>query len=167
MKPNDKAYISQVDPFSMGNPGFYGSPYPGIGSPFGGSSPYLPSVANPQVPGAFPSPGASAGGAAGGAAGGLTFGQLKGIVDKMGGINGIIGTMTRVQKMVQSFQQVAPMIKLLMGSFAKASTARAGNNPKWSKKSSKRKRRSGKVKYRRRGTGVSAKSRTIKAAKRK
>jgi hypothetical protein len=52
--------------------------------------------------------------------------QLKGIIDRMGGIDGLMGHVTRVQKIIQSLQQLSPMLKLLMGSFggAKATTAR-------------------------------------------
>lgn len=164
MKPNDRAYISQQDPFAMNNPGFYGSPYPGIGNPYAGISPNLPAVANPQVPGVLP----SAGAAAGGAAGGFNFGQIKGIVDRMGGIDGIIGTMTRVQRMVQSFQQVAPMFKLLMSSFAKASTAKAVGAGNWPKRSRKRRSSGLSAQHRRKGKkGTAGKSRVIKGTKRK
>lgn len=45
--------------------------------------------------------------------------QIKGIVDRMGGIEGIMSSMGKVQKIVANFQQMAPMIKLVMGSFGK------------------------------------------------
>jgi hypothetical protein len=41
----------------------------------------------------------------------------------MGGIDGIMNTMTRVQKIVGTFQQMQPMFKLILGSFGgKAAT---------------------------------------------
>lgn len=53
----------------------------------------------------------------------FNFSQIKSIVDKMGGIDGIIGTMSKVQKIVGQFQQMAPMLKLLFGSLGgKAAT---------------------------------------------
>ncbi|MNI99229.1 hypothetical protein D3C73_1582520 [compost metagenome] len=52
--------------------------------------------------------------------------------------------MTRVQKMVASFQQMAPMIKLLLGSFggAKAAAKSLRNNPNKQSYYPRRKRRS-------------------------
>ncbi|SMF64410.1 hypothetical protein [Paenibacillus barengoltzii] len=49
-------------------------------------------------------------------AGGLSLpslSDLKGIVDRMGGIDGILATMGQVQKVMQTVQQFAPMAKLL------------------------------------------------------
>jgi hypothetical protein len=95
--------------------GFFGGQYPGIeggglptpfeggGSLFGGSSSALPAAA--------PSTGG------GGLLNGLNMDQIKGFVDRMGGIEGIIGTMTKVQKFVGTFQQMAPMLKMLFSSF--------------------------------------------------
>ncbi|UUZ92334.1 hypothetical protein LJK87_44290 [Paenibacillus sp. P25] len=64
------------------------------------------------------------GGAGAGAAGGAGFniGQLKTIVDRLGGIEGIVSTFGKVQQVVQSVSQVAPMLKPLMNSFAKRKT---------------------------------------------
>lgn len=45
--------------------------------------------------------------------------EIKGFVDRMGGIDGIITTMTKVQKVVSSVSQMAPLVKVLMGSFKK------------------------------------------------
>lgn len=45
--------------------------------------------------------------------------QIKGIVDRMGGIDGIVSSMGKVQKVVEGFQQMAPMVKLVMGTFGK------------------------------------------------
>jgi hypothetical protein len=50
--------------------------------------------------------------------------QIKGIIDRMGGIDGLMGHVSRIQKVIQSFQQMSPMLKLLMSSFgSKAKTA--------------------------------------------
>jgi hypothetical protein len=78
------------------------APFEGGGSLFGGSSSALPAAA--------PSTG-------GGLLNGLNMEQIKGFVDRMGGIEGIMGTMTKVQKFVGTFQQMAPMLKMLFSSF--------------------------------------------------
>lgn len=54
--------------------------------------------------------------------------DLKGIVDRMGGIDGIVSTMTKVQKVVASVTQMAPLIKVLAGSFKKDSAATASDD---------------------------------------
>jgi hypothetical protein len=48
--------------------------------------------------------------------------QIKGIIDRMGGIDGVMGHVSRIQKFIQGMQQMAPMFKVLMGSFGKART---------------------------------------------
>jgi hypothetical protein len=143
VKSNQNVQIRQQDLFHPGTQGLYGHqggyPYPGLEDPFfGGGAHQYP------VPYQQPQPPAGGGGLFGGLAGGGTgtgagagaggsssfnLNQIKGIVDKMGGIDGIVGTMTRVQKVVASFQQMAPMIKLLLGSFggAKASANSLGS----------------------------------------
>ncbi|MFC5651408.1 tyrosine protein kinase [Paenibacillus solisilvae] len=56
-------------------------------------------------------------------AGGFNLGNslndIKGIVDRMGGIDGIVTTMTKVKEVVGSISQMAPLIKVLAGSFKK------------------------------------------------
>jgi hypothetical protein len=54
---------------------------------------------------------------------GNSLNDIKGIVDRMGGIDGIVSTMTKVQKVVGSISQMAPLIKVLAGSFGKKGTA--------------------------------------------
>jgi len=54
---------------------------------------------------------------------GNSLNEIKGIVDRMGGIDGIVSTMTKVQKVVGSISQMAPLIKVLAGSFGKKGTA--------------------------------------------
>lgn len=129
MRPHEKVYIRSVqDPFYPGTPGFFGGQqggsYPGL-DPAGGS-PNWPVPYTPQTPGA----GGGGGGTGGFNLSNLNLNQVKGFIDKMGGIDGIVSTMTRVQKMVSSFQQMAPMLKLLMGSFggAKASSKAVGGD---------------------------------------
>ncbi|MGU3472826.1 hypothetical protein ACLBWT_16980 [Paenibacillus sp. D51F] len=45
--------------------------------------------------------------------------DIKGFVDRIGGLDGILGTMTKAQKIIGSFQQMAPLMKVMMGSFGK------------------------------------------------
>lgn len=75
----------------------------------------------PYSPQTTASEGASLPAAAGGAAkstGGFSMPNLndiKGIVDRLGGIEGILATVGKVQKVMQTFQQFAPMAKLITG----------------------------------------------------
>ncbi len=41
--------------------------------------------------------------------------DLKAMVDRMGGVEGVLSTMGKVQKFMSTMQQFAPMIKLFMG----------------------------------------------------
>ncbi|MGF7047606.1 hypothetical protein J2T13_002111 [Paenibacillus sp. DS2015] len=50
------------------------------------------------------------------------LGELKGVIDRMGGIDGIVSSMGKFQKVMSGVQQMAPMVKLVMGSFGKGST---------------------------------------------
>ncbi|MGO4498618.1 aminotransferase [Paenibacillus sp. 2RAB27] len=66
------------------------------------------------------------GGSAGGSSNplsGLNIKQISGFVERMGGIDGIIGTMGKVQKFMSTFQQMAPMVKTLLGSIGKGKVA--------------------------------------------
>lgn len=45
--------------------------------------------------------------------------EIKGFVDRIGGIDGILTTVTKVQKVMSSVSQMAPLVKVLMGSFKK------------------------------------------------
>jgi hypothetical protein len=49
----------------------------------------------------------------------FNLGQIKQIIDKLGGVEGIMNTMAKVQRMVSGFQQVAPLVKELIGSLGK------------------------------------------------
>ncbi|TBL68198.1 hypothetical protein EYB31_38615 [Paenibacillus thalictri] len=63
----------------------------------------------------------------------------------MGGIDGIMNTMTKVQKIVTNVQQMAPMVKLLMGSFGKSKTTGASDSRPYRnrRRNGKRRRSSG------------------------
>lgn len=53
---------------------------------------------------------------------GFNLESIKSMVDRMGGIQGIVDNMNKMQKLFASFQQMAPMLKLLFNSFS-------GKNP--------------------------------------
>jgi hypothetical protein len=148
VKPNQQVYTRQdpyypdglIEPQPYYNAGYQGQPYPGL-------TPY-----NNYNPAAFEAPSTAL--AAPSTSTGLpfNFSQMKGIIDRMGGIDGLMGHVTRIQKIIQSIQQLSPMLKLLMGS--KARTAGQGDvdgltRPARRGRSSPT-RRSGKKTYKRR-----------------
>ncbi|KRE50676.1 hypothetical protein [Paenibacillus sp. Soil724D2] len=113
-------------PFEGGG-NFFGSPSSGSagGGLFGGGS-ANPSGAGGGGGGNFLSNllgggggGAAAGGASSNPLSGLNLKQISGFVERMGGIDGIIGTMGKVQKFMSTFQQMAPMVKTILGSIGK------------------------------------------------
>ena len=90
-------------------------PYPGAGLGGTGYPPYgfgAPMFGQQQqaLP---PASGTSGGGAAPGLFGNFNLKDIKTVVDRMGGIDGIISTMGKVQKIVSSIQQMQPMLRLL------------------------------------------------------
>ncbi|CAH1221833.1 tyrosine protein kinase [Paenibacillus sp. JJ-223] len=91
-----QAEASSIVPYGQNAPGesFYGS---GSGS----SGPAVP-VQNSSASG---STGFSL----------ANLGELKGMIDRFGGIDGIISGIGKMQKVVGSIQQMAPMVKLFMG----------------------------------------------------
>lgn len=78
------------------------------------------------------------GGSGGGGSSSFNIGQIKQIIDRLGGIEGIMDTVTKVQRMVQSVQQVAPLVKVLMGNLIKK---KAGDDLDAAPKRRKRKKR--------------------------
>lgn len=70
-------------------------------------SSYLPAVTEPAKSGS-------------GLLSGFNLGQIKTMIDRMGGIEGVLDTVSKVQKVMQSVQQLAPMIRLLMPKLNKA-----------------------------------------------
>ncbi|NMO97443.1 hypothetical protein [Paenibacillus lemnae] len=93
-------------------PSYAGSTQPSI-APIDAVS-NLPAVSAPQTPAA------SSGGLAG-LLGGLNLSNIdvKGIIDRMGGIDGLIANMGKVQKVMQGFQQLAPMMSIFAGALGK------------------------------------------------
>lgn len=69
--------------------------------------------------------------------------EIKGFVDRMGGIDGILTTVTKVQKVVSSVTQMAPMVKVLFGSFGKKSASSSDSNSIVQNPRRRRRRRSG------------------------
>ena len=84
-------------------------PYPGPGNTgypvesYG----YVPQEFGQQLPG-FQQP------AGGGLLGNFNLKDIKTVIDRMGGIDGIISTVGKVQKIVGSIQQMQPLIKMLL-----------------------------------------------------
>lgn len=100
---------SLTDPYNQ-------SPYPGVNPytdvPEAGASSLMPY--QPQT--LMPDPVVEASPAKAGVLGGLAgLGEIKGFIDRMGGIDGMIATFGKVQKVMSSVQQFAPMAKLIMG----------------------------------------------------
>ncbi|UJF32678.1 aminotransferase [Paenibacillus hexagrammi] len=157
--------------------------YPGLG----GGAPFADFAQGGGLPvpfeggggGGFFGGGAPGGGAGGGFLGlgggagagassnplsGLNLKQISGFVERMGGIDGIIGTMGKVQKVIGGFQQMAPMMKLLFNSFGKVKSKDSDSDDDFDfesltkrKRKRKRRRKSSSV---RRKTGKSSKKRT-------
>jgi hypothetical protein len=74
----------------------------------------------------------------GGLASMLNMNQIKGFIDRMGGIEGIVNTFGKVQGFMKSVTQMAPMIKMLYSTFAGG--AKGGINSTKSSTKSKRKK---------------------------
>jgi len=110
---------------------------PGSGAPWPGGPPAVPPAGPPAVPPADPFAGPTAwlqsaqypglGPAPGPAKpmGLPNLADLKLLVDRMGGIDGILSTVQKIQKIVGTVQQFAPMIKLIAGSLGPKKAAAA------------------------------------------
>ncbi len=53
--------------------------------------------------------------------------DVKGLIDRMGGIDGLVNNIGKVQKVMQGFQQLAPMVSLLAGAFTKKKGGRGSS----------------------------------------
>ncbi|MGQ8874114.1 tyrosine protein kinase [Paenibacillus sp. TSA_86.1] len=78
----------------------------------GGSAGNLYAGATPVVP-VVPDPAPASSGSSGFSLANL--GELKGMIDRFGGIDGIMNGVAKMQKVVGGIQQMAPMMKLVMG----------------------------------------------------
>lgn len=81
----------------------------------------------------------------GGGLGSFNLKDIKGMIDRLGGIDGLLATMGKVQRLISSFQQMQPLIKLFIGmmSPSKAKTTEADEDlwkPARKKRSRKRKK---------------------------
>lgn len=120
-------------------PGFPQYPYQAGGEVIGGGPypvPYEQQAAPP----------AKSGGS------GFKLDEIKSFVDRMGGIDGILDTMGKVNRFMQTMQQMGPMFKLLLGSFggAKAATAKTSRPPSRRRRSSSNRSRRSSAQRRRR-----------------
>ena len=55
--------------------------------------------------------------------------ELKGLVDRFGGLDGILATVTKVQKVVSTVGQIAPMAKIFSGVLGKGGNSNNNNRP--------------------------------------
>lgn len=123
------------------------SPYPGI-SPYNeypevsenALYPYPDTVSDPEATASALAPSTNSGGGgglaallggggSGGSGGGLgkllgglgvnNMNDVKNLIDRMGGIEGIVNNIGKVQKVMQGFQQLAPMFSVLAGALGK------------------------------------------------
>ncbi|SEM22967.1 hypothetical protein SAMN04488688_11076 [Paenibacillus sp. cl141a] len=120
------------------------TPYPGI-TPYGdypevGETalyPYTDGVTDLEASASALAPSSNSGGGGlagllgggGGSGGGLSkllgglgvnnMSDIKGLIDRMGGIDGIVNNIGKVQKVMQGFQQLAPMFSVLAGALKK------------------------------------------------
>ena len=106
---------SLSDPYSS-------TPYPGLDPynevPQADSSGLVPYEAPTSITDSAvvtPDPAPAKGGLLGSLGNLNNLNEIKGFIDRMGGIDGIVATLGKVQKVMSSVQQFAPMAKLIMG----------------------------------------------------
>ncbi|NRF93576.1 aminotransferase [Paenibacillus frigoriresistens] len=87
--------------------------------------------------------GGGAGGASSNPLSGLNLNQISSFVERMGGIDGILGTMGKVQKFVNTFRQMAPMVKTLIGAIGKGKVNSSDDLEDIFKPKRKRRKKSG------------------------
>lgn len=107
-------------------------------------SPYSPVTSNPIS--VLPGTATTVGSAASTAASGFSLANLGGIVERLGGIDGILATVGKVQKVMQTMQQFAPMAKMVAGLLpgGKGLKLQGGNSDKLDEYKPRRKRSKGK-----------------------
>lgn len=66
----------------------------------------------------------------------LPVNEIRSFVDRMGGMDGIMNTVSKMQKLVTSFQEMTPMLRTLLGSFG-SKAATTGSPRQRSRKRSK------------------------------
>lgn len=110
-----------------------GGDFPGVGQ--GQVTPYYPEMQNPYLPAVTPP-------ASSNPLSNFSFKDIKGFVDRMGGIEGMMSTLTKVQKTMQTFQQMAPMLKLLIPKLGGAKSASLDDDDYYYRRRRRRRRRS-------------------------
>jgi hypothetical protein len=119
-----------------GGSGFGGDTFPGIGESFSGP----PALVNPTV---LPVQAAAATATKAGGFSLANLGEIKNVIDRMGGIDGILSTVGKVQKFMSTMQQMAPLLKLFMKKKGKGSNA-ASTDDDYEYRPRRRRRPSGK-----------------------
>lgn len=71
----------------------------------------------------------------------LNLNEIKNMIDRMGGVDGILNMMQKANKMMQTAQQMAPMFKLLLNSFGKAKASDSYDEDIYPIRRKRRKRR--------------------------
>jgi hypothetical protein len=70
-----------------------------------------------------------------------SLGDIKGYIDRMGGIDGILTTVGKVQKVVSSVSQMAPLVKVLLASFKKSKDDDDSDATDWKPKRKRRRKK--------------------------
>ncbi|WP_128895828.1 hypothetical protein [Longirhabdus pacifica] len=122
---------------AFNNPG--GNGYPGL-PPFGGGSQFgdqFPFSGNPGGGGSSQGGGSPPAKSGSGSGSNFSFNDVKNIMSRMGGVEGMMGTFNKVGSFMQSMQKMSPMLRLLLGSFLGKTSATSQNT----RRKRKRKRR--------------------------
>lgn len=128
-------------------PSFYESPYPGVRNPYNEFGPTTSSIV-PFSGGETPvTPVETVAKATKSGLSIPNLNEIKGFIDRMGGIEGIVSTVGKVQKVMQSVQQMAPVVKMMMDTLLpgkkKAVSLSDGDYAEWKKRRRRRKKRTG------------------------
>jgi hypothetical protein len=131
-------------PGGFGGGGFPGIGNPGFGPPAVGGDPFFaagpPAVVSPTV--LPPQIGGIGAGTAGGSGKGFNIGDIKNFIDRIGGIDGVLNGLGKFQKLMSTMQQMAPLLRLLIGKGGTAAAAGISTGrPR--RKSSRTRRRTG------------------------
>ncbi|MBO9598835.1 MAG: hypothetical protein J7559_13580 [Cohnella sp.] len=126
--------------------------YPGLGQPFAGPPAPPPAQANPTV---LPAQSSSSPIKLPFNINMANINEIKAMIDRMGGIEGVLNTMGKVQKFMSTVQQVAPLVKLFMGkgknkSSSDSSSGDESDRPRRRRRSARRRPASRKRRARRR-----------------
>lgn len=125
-------------------------------------TPYSPASGNPTS--ILPGSATAVESAASTASGGFSLANIGGIVERLGGIDGILATVGKVQKVMQTMQQFAPMAKMVAGLLpgGKGLKLQGGNADHLEEYKPRRKKRSNKRNSKKRSTGSQKRKKTTK-----